>query len=281
MDNQIHSSFFSNNQYTSPSNLNYRIALHEKFSTNPIRWTDWVYQHLALVPGQRVLAVGCGNATQWRDNAPQIPTTTLVSLMDLSMGMLFDAQRGIGGTDQRFKYLGGDAQQLPFAASIFDRVTANHMLYHVPSIEKAVAEFARVIKTEGVLMATTNGKHHMMEFFDLLAAFDPSFSFSERPNRRFCLHSGQACLEDYFTEVWKVNYDSDLWVTDSQALVDYAFSMWDVQDSIVMEKAKAMQHFFDLLIQKDGGIRITKEVGLFLACQTPGLIDSLGILKAK
>lgn len=42
-----------------------------------------------------------------------------------------------------------------------------------------------------------------------------------------------------------------------------------------------MHQFFDVCLQKDEGIRISKETGLVLACYSPGLIDSLGILQAE
>ncbi len=76
-------------------------------------------------------------------------------------------------------------------------------------------------------------------------------------------------------------YQSDLWVTDGQALVNYAFSMWDVEDDITNQKAAEMLAFFNRKVEKDGGIRIRKETGIFLASHQPGLIDSLGILKAE
>ena len=76
-------------------------------------------------------------------------------------------------------------------------------------------------------------------------------------------------------------YQSDLWVTDGQALVNYAFSMWDVEDDITNQKAAEMLAFFNKKIAKAGGIRIRKETGVFLASHMPGLIDSLGILQAE
>jgi len=273
--------FLKNNQYHSAVNLNYRISLHERFSTNATRWADWIRRHLGLEGGHRVLAVGCGNAVQWRENKSHFPLTAEFALMDLSIGMLSDARNDFSLTEERFRFVNGDAQFLPFPDSFFDRVTANHMLYHVPSIELAVSECARVVKPEGLFMAATNGKNHMTDLYQLLSEFDSDFTPPDTAVRRFGLLNGGDYLSEYFQEVRCEFYDCDLWVTDAQALVNYAFSMWDVQDTIAMEKANAMREFIASKMVEDGGILIRKETGIFLASHTIGLLDSLGILQTK
>jgi SAM-dependent methyltransferase len=273
--------YLKEEQYHSPVNLDQRITLHEKFSTAKVPWTTWVYQHLAIEENQQVLAVGCGNATQWRDNAAKFPASTQFALMDLSVGMLIGGRQGIGASDPHFTYICGDAQHLPFPDVSFDRVTANHMLYHVPTIDLAVEECARVIKPDGLFVAATNGTSHMVDLHNLYEEFESGFRLSDSVRRRFSLQNGAAYLRTQFAEVRMYRYESDLWVTDAQALVNYAFSMWDVAAEITDQKAGRMKAFFQEKIDKAGGIEIRKETGVFLASQTPGLIDSLGILQAE
>lgn len=273
--------YLKDEQYHSPDNLNFRIALHELYSTAAMPWTAWVYEHLAVSADQKVLAVGCGNATQWRDNAGRFPASGRFYLMDLSIGMLRGGRAGIGAADDRFNYLSGDAQYLPFQDAEFDRVTANHMLYHVPTIELGVAECARVLRPDGLFIAATNGATHMVDLYTLFEEFEPGFRIPDSDRRRFSLQNGQTYLKECFAEVRLDLYQSDLWVTEGQALVNYAFSMWDVEDDITNQKAMDMLEFFNQKIEKDGGIRIRKETGVFLASHRPGLIDSLGILQAE
>ncbi len=85
--------YLKDDQYHSPDNLNFRITLHELYSTAKVPWTTWIYEHLGIAEDQNVLAVGCGNATQWRDNTGRFPDSSRFFLMDLSIGML----RGGGG----------------------------------------------------------------------------------------------------------------------------------------------------------------------------------------
>ena len=62
--------------------------------------------------------------------------------------------------DGRYAQIRGrvcDVQALPFKDDAFDVVIANHMLYHVPDPDRGVAELARVVHRDGVVLAATNG----------------------------------------------------------------------------------------------------------------------------
>jgi cyclopropane fatty-acyl-phospholipid synthase-like methyltransferase len=60
-------------QYRDSRNLSARINLHERFSTNPLRWHRWVFEHLRLPESARVLELGCGTSNLWKQNAERIP----------------------------------------------------------------------------------------------------------------------------------------------------------------------------------------------------------------
>ena len=51
-----------------------------------------------------------------------------------------------------------EAAQLPFADGVFDVVMANHILYHVPDMESAIAEMKRVLKPGGHLLCFAHPK---------------------------------------------------------------------------------------------------------------------------
>jgi SAM-dependent methyltransferase len=54
----------------------------------------------------------------------------------------------------------GDVQELPFPDGTFDCAVAAWMLYHVPDVERGIAELARVLRPGGRLVAVTNGSDH-------------------------------------------------------------------------------------------------------------------------
>lgn len=59
-------------QYRDASNLNARIALHERFSTNPHPLLRWLFDRLELPPEGRILEIGCGTGKLWVENLERI-----------------------------------------------------------------------------------------------------------------------------------------------------------------------------------------------------------------
>src|SRR2546425_966981 len=138
--------YLRSEQYRDASNLNARIALHERFSTNPYGWHCWVFEHLRLSPQARVLELGCGPGILWRENLSRIPSGWAVFLSDFSPGMVQEAQTGLPGSGREFSYAVVDAQAIPSREASFDGVIANHMLFHVPDRAKALVESRRVLR---------------------------------------------------------------------------------------------------------------------------------------
>ena len=110
---------------------------------------------LALRP-RRVLEVGCGTG----GFAARLVGAGLdVVAVDQSERMV-ELTRRLGVDAQV-----GDVQDLPFADGAFDVAVANFMLYHVPDLDRGLAELARVARA---LVATTNGRAHMQEMWQLV-----------------------------------------------------------------------------------------------------------------
>jgi ubiquinone/menaquinone biosynthesis C-methylase UbiE len=153
--------YLRNVQYKDSRNLEARISLHQRFSTNPYNYYLWVFDRLNLKPGERVLEVGCGPGTLWVKNLLRIPDGLDVTLADLSHGMVKQARHNLNGSPHRFTHLAADAQMLPLPGGAFDVVIANHMLHHVPDEEQALSEVRRVLRDGGRFFAATNGQRHM------------------------------------------------------------------------------------------------------------------------
>ncbi|MEZ4710356.1 MAG: hypothetical protein R3A44_24340 [Caldilineaceae bacterium] len=48
----VDQTYLLNNQYKNASNLNKRIQLHARFSTNAYGWRPWVFDHALQAPAQ-------------------------------------------------------------------------------------------------------------------------------------------------------------------------------------------------------------------------------------
>jgi SAM-dependent methyltransferase len=142
----------------------------------------------------RVLEVGCG----WGELAHRIErdTGTEVCAVDVSPRMVALARET--GVDARL----GDVQQLEFDDGSFDCVVAAWMLYHVPDLDRALAEIVRVLRPGGRLVAATNSATHLQELRDLVGS-GPSPS-------NFTSENGAALLGRRFAHVRSTHIDGRL-----------------------------------------------------------------------
>ena len=198
-------------QYRDSSNLSARVALQARFSTNTYGWQRWVFDRIELPSEALLLELGCGVGLLWRENLDRVPAGWSVTLTDASPGMLGEAERELGA-ERRFRFRVVHAQEIPFEDGVFDAVVANHMLYHVQDLPRALSEIARILKPGGSLYATTVGRHHMREMGKMLAFLDPTHPPDEPIwyYLAFNLENGAEQLSRWFAEVSLVPYEDAL-----------------------------------------------------------------------
>lgn len=257
--------YLKNGQYNDATNLNARIQIHLRFSTNPTGWYLWMMQQLDLPPQARILELGCGSGAFWHANRERIPQGWQVTLSDFSEGMLEQTRQALSPLYPTFHFQVIDAQSIPFPDAPFDAVFAHHMLYHVPDRPKALAEIRRVLVPGGKLYAATNGKRHMAEEPELAARFDPAVAQEVASLKlEFMLEDGQEQLEPFFSNVRLLRYPDSLRVTEAEPLADYLLST--TRSGIRHERRAELVAFLKREIAARGGaIEITKESGVFIA----------------
>jgi ubiquinone/menaquinone biosynthesis C-methylase UbiE len=256
-------------QYKDSGNLGARAALHQRFSTNPRGWPRWAFEALLPYLRGQVLEVGGGPGWLWRQNADRLPPGVRVCFSDLSAGMAREARSALPAAG--FAFLNLDVQALPFPDGTFSTVIANHMLYHVPDLPRAVRELARVIAPGGVLFAATNGASHLRELDELIHAFEPGFhdSFGALIST-FSLENAAAVLASGFAHVELHRYPDALWVTEAQPLTDYMLSLTGDDPRLTPARAAEATRFFQARLDAaGGGLPITKDSGYALARQAP------------
>jgi ubiquinone/menaquinone biosynthesis C-methylase UbiE len=252
-------------QYRDPSKLGARARLHEHFSTNKYGWMLWTFDQLDLPSEARVLELGCGPGALWAENCTRIPGGWEVVLLDLSAGMIEEARRSLEALRGRFQFMVVDMQELPFEGASFDGVIANHVLYHVPDIGKALSESRRVLRPGATLYAATNGERHMGELGELARTFDCSLTCASG-EYSFSLENGAAQLGEWFEDIELYRYEDSLLVTEAEPLVGYILSsIGNAQSVLVGDKLEELTTFVERELAKLGAIRIGKDVGLFKA----------------
>ena len=264
--------FLKNDQYSDESNLNARVELHRRFSTNPYGWFPWIFDTLDTLPRQaRVLEVGCGPAYMWKECVDRIHEGWNSTLSDLSDGMIDAAWRNLVVTGRAFKYEQIDVQSIPYPDETFDIVVANFMLYHVPDRSKALQEIQRVLrspnpmsgKSGGYLIAATAGQKHLEELNEWLKKANLVTDFTPF-NSPFTLDNGLELLKPFFSAIEMKRYDDNLRVTEVEPLMAYISST--IKTKGIPETAfLELRRELEVILSKKGEIFITKDSGLFKA----------------
>jgi ubiquinone/menaquinone biosynthesis C-methylase UbiE len=256
--------YLTEDQYRNSSNLDARIAIHQRFSTNSQGWYPWIFDTLLTLPtNANILELGCGSGAMWRECEDKIPSGWVITLTDLSDGMLDAAWRNLMPTGRAFKFEKMDAQSISYEDKVFDVVIANHMLYHVPDRAKALAEIKRVLKDDGTLIATTVGEKHMREMYTWLKRINLN-SRADMFANPFKLENGSDEIKKFFSKVEKIQYLDNLQVTEVDPLINYIRSSIGAED-ISEEELHLVEQELKAQIKKDGKIFITKDSGLFKA----------------
>jgi len=248
-------------QYANADGLNARIALHQKYSVETEAYDDWIAKHYRIQPGERVLELGCGTASIWRNAGLYLPGDASLLLTDLSEGMLETARSAVP-KQENISFAQVDIQQIPYPDKSFDVVIANMMLYHVPDLDRALSEVARVLKPGGRFLCSTSGENSVGNWLvKVLGAGDARIL-------SFTLQNGGGRLEKYFRKVEKFVRQDALHVTCAEDLAAYVLSMM----SFSFVRNWPYEQLVALLERQmtEGVIRIPKENGLF-QCHEPNV----------
>lgn len=248
-------------QYKNAKNLNDRISLHEKYSTNKQGWFNWLFYQIDFSRVNRLLELGCGNGKLWQENRIDLRNREIF-LSDISEGMVEEVRNKLGSD---FNCIVADAEKIPFKDSYFDTIIANHVLFYLNDLNLGLKEIDRVLKSDGILYCSTYGKNHMKEITEIVQNFDSRINLSNHSLYDiFGLENGEDILSKYFSNIQRMDYQDSLEITESKPLIDYIMSCHGNQNEILGPRLNEFKEYIEELLKNNGKIVVTKQAGLFV-----------------
>ena len=157
-------------EYASELGFEGRRAAY-RYATGP-NAVDVAFRAVEEVAPRRVLEVGCGPG----DASARIGVELGADVVAVDQSPRMVELARARGVDARL----GDVQALDLPDASFDCALAAWMLYHVPDLDWALGELARVLRPGGRLVAVTNAADHLQELRALLDVEPPPRVFTER-----------------------------------------------------------------------------------------------------
>lgn len=246
-------------QYKNAKNLNDRISLHEKYSTNKQGWFNWLFNQIDFSRVNRLLELGCGNGKLWQENRIDLRNREIF-LSDISEGMVEEVRNKLGSD---FNCIVADAEKIPFKDKYFDTIIANHVLFYLNDLNLGLKEISRVLRPNGILYCSTYGKNHMKEITEIVQSFDSRINLSNYSLYDiFGLENGESILSKYFSNIQRMNYRDSLEITESKPLIDYIMSCHGNQNEILGPRLNEFKEYIEELLKNNGKIVVTKQAGL-------------------
>lgn len=199
-------------EYASEERLAKRNEVLRSLSRGPTP-EDAAFEAVAEAQPEKLLDIGCGLGELGERFAKELGAH--VCAIDLSERMVALAKAR--GLDAQL----ADAENLPFPDREFDCVFAGWVLYHVPQLDQAVAECARVLRPDGTLVATSVCMDNIAEVWDLIGVTEPRDPLS------FTRENGEAVLSPRFQHVEKREVDTPMVFPDTESLRAFVASTID------------------------------------------------------
>lgn len=212
-------------EYASERGLEARRSLYDDRVGPDPRETLW--DEIVAVAPRRVLEVGPGPGELSERMLRELGCEVVA--IDVSERMVELARSR--GVDARV----GDIQELQFADEEFDLVVAAWVLFHVPDLDRGLAEIARVLAPGGTLIAVTNSEHHLAE-----ARAHAGISMVGKVT--FSRENGEAALCRHFAHVERKDVDGSLTFAGTEAVREYvrSLTMWKHDADRVPELAEPL-----------------------------------------
>lgn len=239
---------------TTTDKLAQRVAILS-YDTNTESWYPWLSSRLP-VAGNDVLEAGSGTGDLWRHlDASNARSLTLTDFSFAMCNRLKELRLPRANVQQC------DAASLPFADATFDLVIANHMLYHLDDPSAALQEFVRVLRPDGRLRVSLNGRDHIAELLELGAAVGRPSPIVDAA--RISAETAPELLSRYCKDVTVERFPGAFHIPEPGPALTYLAS-WG-EDAMTVEQEGRAREWVGRKIKEDGRFTVKKNMVLFSA----------------
>jgi ubiquinone/menaquinone biosynthesis C-methylase UbiE len=243
-------------------------ALRAKHQLAGDAFVQWALRHIADWPHQDILDAGGGwGRFSWvLMDLFGVPVDQ-IALTDYSVGMLATAQSEAARRDVLLRCSAADIQALPFRRQQFAIVMANFVLYHLTDIQRGVRELARVLKSDGRLLAATHSDQVVVPVIALhYQALDAlQIPYAPEEPSPFTMENGEAALRQGFGQV-------EAYIFEDEQQIYMAAELRATYET--MGRYRAVLHRSDVSAGKK------RELPVVFEQLAQDIIDAQGVLRA-
>jgi len=197
-------------QYASEQNLETRRSVW-RLGPSGVDPLDLIVDAVrSALPAHRgmpdVLEVGCGTGAFAARLVEEVPGIALLAVDQSPRFVELTRERGVPAQVQ-------DVQHLLAPDAAYDVVLALWMLYHVPDLDRGLAEVRRVLRPGGRFVAVTNGDEHAAELRREAGGDAVRTTFSSE--------NGETALRRHFARVTRQDVETRAVFPDREAALAY------------------------------------------------------------
>ena len=259
--------------YITESPLGRRVDVFNRYLiVNEATQSSFDYVSRLFANRSPILDIGCGVGTPLLPVGPTVFDRQDLIAIDLSLRQLKSILDVANNPIPRLSQ--ANATQMPFPDGSFGAALARHMLYHIPKPQLAIAEAARVIREDGIFVATTNSSHSRPE---LQAAHQEAVSelggrLIERISQVFDAETGEHKLTSHFCSVKTLKWSGALVFPNISELLKYYCSTAYYKMAFDSDagKEELLIRVTDILKNRFQGVQISISVGgAIFICNEP------------
>lgn len=255
------------NEYKDDSNLKKRKIIFS-IAIPKIDIIEEVSKCIDFQNTKNILDIGCGNGDLLIYMRKQGFSGELVG-MDISEGIMKP------GIDQSKKeklninFETGTAEKLRFSDETFDVITAKHMIYHVPNMQKCVDEAYRCLKKDGIFIVTLNSGSTRPLLNKTIAEASKKAGLDRISHERRLTTEMFPQLSKKFSYVEFKEFKNEIIMEDPKIYIDYLGACRNLLNRVVTYEEwskilKESEKILEEIINKDGKIVEKNSFGIFI-----------------